>query len=150
MYVKAPGKEAVRPVLELKGFTKVFLEPGEEKQVEIEISDLDYWNGDLGSWELEGGDYEILVGTSSENLPFRLPLRVTGTVRRKSYDHNTMLGELLEHKTAGSWARHTREEFTKAMTGGSKIRTRSFCWKEALWNCRCLSCAIRVFFPRKG
>ena len=118
VYVKAPGKEAVRPVLELKGFTKVFLEPGEEKQVEIEISDLDYWNGDLGSWELEGGDYEILVGTSSENLPFRLPLRVTGTVRRKSYDHNTMLGELLEHKTAGSWARHTREEFTKAMTGG--------------------------------
>lgn len=118
VYVKAPGTEAVRPALELKGFTKIFLEPGEEKQVEISLFDLDYWNPDLSSWELEGGNYEIMIGNSSENLPLKLELQVTGTVRRKSYDHNTMLGELLEHEKVGKWAKDTRRAFTIEMTGG--------------------------------
>ncbi len=118
VYVKAPGTEAVRPKLELKGFTKVFLEPGEEKQVEIPLFDLDYWNPDLSSWELEGGAYEIRIGNSSENLPLKLELQVTGTVKRKTYDHNTMLGELLEHEKVGEWAKDTRRAFTIEMTGG--------------------------------
>lgn len=118
VYVKAPGKEAVRPALELKGFCKVSLKPGEEKQVTITLFDLDYWNPDLNSWELEKGTYEIMVGTSSEDLPYRVPLEVSGTVTRKNYDHNTMLGELLDHEKAGKWARETRRAFTVEMTGG--------------------------------
>ncbi len=117
-YVKAPAKEAVRPCLELKGFAKVLLHPGEEKQVEIPLYGLDYWNTESGGWELEGGSYEVMVGESSENLPISLPLQVAGTLQRKRYDHNTMLGELLTHETAGKWARKTRADFTIAMTGG--------------------------------
>lgn len=118
VYVKAPGTEVVRPKLELKGFIKVSLAPGEEKQVTIPLFDLDYWNTDLSSWELEGGIYEVFVGNSSENLPLKLQLKVTGTVKRKSYDHNTMLGELLEHEKVGRWAKDTRRAFTIEMTGG--------------------------------
>ena len=43
---------------------------------------------------------------------------MTGTVKRKTYDHNTMLGELLEHEKVGEWAKDTRRAFTIEMTGG--------------------------------
>lgn len=118
VYVHTPGVEVVRPCIELKGFAKVELEPGEEKEVSIPLADLRYWKQETGSWELEKGTYRILVGDSSENLPLWKELEVDGTVRPRSYDHNTLLGDLLEHPEAGEWAKDVRKRFTVAMTGG--------------------------------
>ncbi|KAF4968523.1 hypothetical protein FSARC_4090 [Fusarium sarcochroum] len=71
------GKEAVqvfispsetteqwRPEKELKGFSKVFLEPGESRQVELEL-DLNmacsYWDDQEKTWRLDAGAYGVLV-----------------------------------------------------------------------------------------
>ncbi|KAH7175090.1 thermostable beta-glucosidase B [Fusarium flagelliforme] len=53
-----------RPEQELKGFTKVFLEPGESRQVEVHM-DLDmacsYWDDQERTWRLEAGVYGVVV-----------------------------------------------------------------------------------------
>lgn len=59
-----------RPVKELKGFKKVFLQPGEEKTVTLEITkaDLASYYMEFGEWITQPGDFDILVGTSSRNI----------------------------------------------------------------------------------
>ena len=64
-----------RPTKELKGFTRVHLAPGQEKQVTIPVrlSDLDYFQTDAagaktGKWVVESGDVTIMVGGSSVNF----------------------------------------------------------------------------------
>lgn len=68
LYIKAPEVRAYRAVKELKGFSKIFLEPGESKTVSFKLNDRAFavWNN---GWVIPQGEYEILVGGSSVNLP---------------------------------------------------------------------------------
>jgi beta-glucosidase len=77
LYVAA-GKSAVfRPEKELKGFVKVFLQPGEEKEVAVALDAraFAYYNTLIHGWHVEGGVYRILVGASSRDI--RLTANVT-------------------------------------------------------------------------
>jgi len=70
LYVQ-PVKPAVdRPEKELKGFTKVYLKPGESKTVSIPIDSrsLAYYVDKTASWDVDAGKFKILVGADSENL----------------------------------------------------------------------------------
>ncbi|WP_455826369.1 glycoside hydrolase family 3 protein [Pseudomonas graminis] len=70
LYVQ-PVKPAVdRPEKELKGFTKVYLKPGESKTVSIPIDSrsLAYYVDKTDSWDVDAGKFKILVGADSENL----------------------------------------------------------------------------------
>ena len=67
-----PNKPAVdRPEKELKGFTKVYLQPGESKTVSIPIDSrsLAYYVEKTDSWDVDAGKFKILVGPDSEDLP---------------------------------------------------------------------------------
>lgn len=71
LYVR-PIKPAVdRPEKELKGFTKVWLKPGESKTVTIPLDSrsLAYYVDNTASWDVDAGKFRILVGPDSENLP---------------------------------------------------------------------------------
>ena len=71
LYVQ-PVKPAVdRPKKELKGFTKVYLKPGESKTVSIPIDarSLAYYVDKTASWDVDAGKFKILVGADSQNLP---------------------------------------------------------------------------------
>lgn len=118
VYMKAPSVAAVRPVLELKGFSKVELRPGEEKRVEITLFDLTYWNIAAHMWALEGGMHQIFVGTSAEHLPLCAELTVAENIVQNEYDHNSLLGDLLQHPQVGRWAEDTRQKFIQMFTGG--------------------------------
>ena len=61
-----------RPEKELKGFQKIFLQPGEEKTVTVNISkaDLAGYYMEFGEWITQPGEFDILVGTSSRNIAF--------------------------------------------------------------------------------
>ncbi len=118
IYVKAPGVAAVKPAIELKGFAKVALAPGEAKRMEIELADLRYWDTDAACWALEAGTYTVCAGTSSQDLPLAKHLTVQGTLAHNKYDHNTLLGDLLGHEKVGRWAEDTRKTFIKMFTGG--------------------------------
>ena len=87
LYVSLPGAEVFRPALELKGFAKVFLQPGERGSLTIPFDDktFRYWNAVTGRWEVEGGDYGIAIGASSEDIRLRASLRVEGTSAPQPY-----------------------------------------------------------------
>lgn len=67
-----------RPEKELKGFMKVFLQPGEEKTVIIEISkaDLAGYYMEFGEWITQPGEFDILVATSSRDIAFTKRINV--------------------------------------------------------------------------
>src|SRR5690606_24279638 len=54
-----------------KAFTKVELQPGQTQELEIGLSyqDFAFWNAQTHAWQVEAGGYEVLVGSSSVELP---------------------------------------------------------------------------------
>jgi len=86
VFVSFPGTKARRPDKELKGFARVHLEAGEEKQViiPVRLADLDYFQTDptnptTGAWVVETGDVKIMVGGSSADLPLSAMVTVNGS-----------------------------------------------------------------------
>ncbi len=67
LYVAPPKNGIHRPERELKGFEKVYLAPGESKQVTFTLDDRSFavWND---GWQVPGGTYELLVGGDPEQL----------------------------------------------------------------------------------
>lgn len=70
VYVAAPQPETGRPDKELHGFQKTFLQPGEERAVDITIDPYatSFWDDIEGKWKSEAGEYELLVGVSSQEI----------------------------------------------------------------------------------
>ena len=70
VYVSEPVCSVLRPDKELKGFEKVFLQPGEAKTIElpVKISDLAYYDEALKGWKIEPGDFLLHLATSSDNI----------------------------------------------------------------------------------
>ncbi|MEO7259937.1 MAG: glycoside hydrolase family 3 C-terminal domain-containing protein [Jatrophihabitantaceae bacterium] len=71
VYVQDAESSVARPVRELKGFAKVFLQAGSSKKVSIELDQraFSFWSTQLGRWAVEAGDFEIGVGPNSRDLP---------------------------------------------------------------------------------
>jgi beta-glucosidase len=70
LYIGDDESSVVRPVRELKGFKKVFLEPGKRAVLEFEIdrSSLAYFDEEKHDWVAEKGVFTAYVGSSSRNL----------------------------------------------------------------------------------
>lgn len=70
LYIAAPDSTTHRPMKELHGFEKVFLEAGEEKDVHILIDQYatSFWDEIESMWKSEEGTYEVLVGLSSTEI----------------------------------------------------------------------------------
>jgi beta-glucosidase len=69
LYIRDTLASVTRPVLELKGFRKVFLEPGESATVRFDLGpdELSLLDEDLRS-VVEPGEFQISVGSSSRDL----------------------------------------------------------------------------------
>ncbi len=99
LYVRDPECSVPRPVKELKGFRKVFSEPGEMKQAVFELNkrSFAYYNTEIADWYAESGTYEILVGASSDDIRLRKAVTVESTITiKKTYDAYVTMGELME------------------------------------------------------
>ncbi|KAJ5598367.1 hypothetical protein N7537_008451 [Penicillium hordei] len=70
LYISAPESPTARPSKELHGFEKVFLQPGEEKMVNIQLDRYatSFWDEIEDMWKSEQGTYEVLIGTSSQEV----------------------------------------------------------------------------------
>ena len=92
LYVQ-PVKPAVdRPEKELKGFTKVYLQPGESKTVSIPIDSrsLAYYVDNTASWDVDAGKFKILVGADSENLQLKGTLKTLFPEHLTTRDSNPL------------------------------------------------------------
>ena len=67
MYIRDDYSSVTRPVKELKGFKKIWLDPGQSQTVSFTITPelLSFYDKDM-KWIIEPGDFTIMVGTSSD------------------------------------------------------------------------------------
>lgn len=73
LYVHDVNSLLVRPEKELKSFIKVELAPGESQTVSLHLDREAFWyyNPAKGRWNVEAGDFEILIGASSRDIRLR-------------------------------------------------------------------------------
>lgn len=88
LYVAKKNSELFRPAKELKGFARVTLAPGEKQRITIMLDDkaFRFWNVKANRWEIEGGEYELLVGASVEDIRLCEKITVHGTATVHPYE----------------------------------------------------------------
>ncbi|MEM1732121.1 MAG: glycoside hydrolase family 3 N-terminal domain-containing protein [Desulfurococcaceae archaeon] len=88
---KYPGKEVVqlyisrdyssvtRPLRELKGFCKIYLNPGEKKKIvfRVPIESLAYYDADF-KLVIEPGVYKVMIGKNAEDIVLESSFEVVG------------------------------------------------------------------------
>lgn len=81
LYVHEQESEVARPENELKHFEKVALQSGEEKTVSFQMTSRDfaYFNSKTHDWTVKSGKFDILVGSSSRDLPLKQTLTIEST-----------------------------------------------------------------------
>jgi beta-glucosidase len=88
LYVGMKDSKIFRPAKELKGFKKVFIKAGESASVTIPFDDktFRYFNVKTNKWEVEGGEYQIYIGASIEDIKLEDKITVAGTTKVIPYD----------------------------------------------------------------
>jgi beta-glucosidase len=78
VYVTDPAA-AGEPPLQLKGFTRVQLAPGQTKHVMLKLDRRAFsiWDTNAQDWTTVPGQYTVRVGDSSANLPLAAPVSVS-------------------------------------------------------------------------
>lgn len=109
LYVADKTRTVNRPEKELKGFTKLALNPGETKTVRMKICprDLSFYHEGLKDWYATSGTYEILIGHASNDI--RLSRNITFTTKKLlpfCVTGETTVGDLLaDPRTSAAMAK---------------------------------------------
>lgn len=85
IYFSKPDSAVFRPVRELKAFQKVALRPGESRTIQIPLrrDAFSFYSTEYGRWVVEKGEYEILAGSSSQDIRLRTKVSREGAVCTK-------------------------------------------------------------------
>jgi beta-glucosidase len=69
MYIRDEFSSVPRPVKELKGFSKIWLDPGQTQKVSFTIDkeSLSFFDKNM-KWGVEKGDFTVLIGGNSQNV----------------------------------------------------------------------------------
>jgi len=75
LYVGDDKASVVRPIKELKGFTKLALNPGETKNAvfTVKVSDLKFYDENAHQWVAENGSFKAYIGASSADVKCVVP-----------------------------------------------------------------------------
>ena len=70
VYVKQEHSFLPRPEKELKAFDKIYLQPGESKEIKIVLDEsaFQYYSDVENKWVMENGSFDILIGSSSRMI----------------------------------------------------------------------------------
>ena len=113
LYTSVYGSAVRRPVRELKGFAKVALAPGEEKEVSITISAkaFAYYEPKIGDWFIERGKARVEIGASCRDIRLGADLKVDSAMELPyTFTKTSTIGDLT--KTAKG-----REVFAQMLAG---------------------------------
>ncbi|MER7250458.1 glycoside hydrolase family 3 N-terminal domain-containing protein [Kribbella sp. NPDC000426] len=87
LYLRDVVARVARPLKLLTGFARVSLEPGQAVEVTFQVhADRTAYTGPDLRRIVEPGDFEVMMGTSSVDLPCRASVRITGDVRVVGHD----------------------------------------------------------------
>ena len=75
-YVHDAEASVARPQQELKAFAKVWLDPGESRDIRLPLDDraFAFWDVAVHDWTVEPGAFELRIGTSSRAIAHRLTI----------------------------------------------------------------------------
>ncbi|MFI2435050.1 glycoside hydrolase family 3 C-terminal domain-containing protein [Streptomyces sp. NPDC018693] len=80
LYSRAADPSAPRPRRELLAHRRLTLAPGERAELafDVRLSAFEFWDVARGAWRLEPGPYDVLVGSSSEDIRLRTTVTLDG------------------------------------------------------------------------
>lgn len=130
VYVAKPNTRIFRPARELKGFAKVWLEPGASERVQITLDtrSYQYFNVKTHAWETEGGLYAILIGGSSQDLPLSIRYNAPSSKAAHPYE-----GLKIPSYESGQVRGVSNDEFTQLI--GSELPPQRIMSNENLCVC---------------
>jgi len=70
LYISALAPSVPRPPKELRGFTRVTLQPGESRTARIRLvpKDFSFWDVTTHTWKTDPGEFRILIGPASNAI----------------------------------------------------------------------------------
>ena len=107
LYVADPTSTVQRPDQELRAFARVELAPGEQQAVTLELGRraFAFWHVPGKCWAIEGGDFEIRVGSSSRHIHATATVTLAGDDIVVPLQPDSTLEAWLHHGEAGPWIR---------------------------------------------
>ena len=114
VYLRDVVASLARPLHQLAGFARVDLGPGESAEVRFGVhADLLAFTGADLRRVVEPGDVEVQIGTSEQNLPCRLPVRLTGPERFVGHDRTLVSTVELDTASDGTGPHATDGEHAR-------------------------------------
>ena len=124
LYVGAPDPNPLNePVKQLRGFTKITLEPGRSQTVTLPISAraISYWDTKAQAWAQQPGCHPILIGESAADVVLRGP-----TVGPSGADCTATVGSVKAALCRRTVRLHLKGRFTRIVVrrGGKVVARR--------------------------
>ncbi|MBQ8317495.1 MAG: glycoside hydrolase family 3 C-terminal domain-containing protein [Lachnospiraceae bacterium] len=114
LYIRDYQSTLPKPVKELKDFAKVYLKPGESKEITFTLdkSMFSAYDSDLGEWIAEEGYYYIIFATSSDNSQICDRMRVyLDTKSPYSYSINSSIKVIYDNDSLREWTKALWSQF---------------------------------------
>ncbi|NJP90909.1 beta-glucosidase [Nonomuraea sp. FMUSA5-5] len=117
LYVAFDEPHPTRPRHELRGFTKLPLQPGASAQAEFRLTgrDLAWYSTKRGGWRIDPGTFTVEVGASSRDIRLRAELHTPGDGIADELTGASSLGEWLGHPVGGKLLRQRLTEHPGAV-----------------------------------
>lgn len=98
LYIAPKAPKVSRPIRELRGFGKVFCQPGETKTLTFTLNkrSFAYYETRISDWYAESGEYEIEIGASAEDIRASATVRVESRPLPRTYDRYSTAGDMME------------------------------------------------------
>lgn len=92
LYIGLKTSKVFRAKIELKGFEKVYLNPGEKKKVTIYFDDKSFrfYNVITNAFEVESGEYDIYIGRNCLDICLQFTLSIEGNAKIFPYNKNKL------------------------------------------------------------
>ena len=150
LYVGDEESTPIRPVRELKGFSKVALQPGESREVSFALDkrSFAYWNKQIHDWHVETGVFTVEAGFSSRDLPLRGTVEVESTVELpRHYTLDSIFMDVMADPKAApvmrEYMKKTMELFGKEEQEGSSDAAKEAITEE-------MNMAMMNYMPLRG
>ena len=150
LYVGDEKSTPIRPVRELKGFSKVALQPGESREVSFVLDkrSFAYWNKQIHDWHVETGVFTVEAGFSSRDLPLRGTVEVESTVELpRHYTLDSIFMDVMADPKAApvmrEYMKKTMELFGKEEQEGSSDAAKEAITEE-------MNMAMMNYMPLRG
>ncbi|MFI7131349.1 glycoside hydrolase family 3 C-terminal domain-containing protein [Nonomuraea sp. NPDC050153] len=103
LYVAFDEARPTRPRHELRGFTKLALQPGESGPAEFRLTgrDLAWWSTRRGGWRIDSGAFTVEIGASSRDIRLSIELHTPGDGIIDELTTQSLFGEWLSHPVGG-------------------------------------------------